>query len=209
MDTTELAPILISFGADGWANVLSVLEGSPHNVFDTLAQVHYVAEPRRAPRRIEFHVPRRGNEVFPSGTSSWEIIAHTDDSLTFRRSDSEHGEQSLWKRVQTQRYFLTFAARPATDGHIAAAFVMWTRLDGRSTHREGLGVTLGDAGARFGAIPAAITQEFGRESTDNGQVMVRLELNETETLPSREGGAPGETLMPTNIWRMATPNAQT
>ena len=100
-DGAAITPRVISFTPDGWANVLNGPgEQSP---LDIVAQVRYQAQPPRDPRRIDFET-RRGNDVFPAGTTRWEVTAHADDSFTTRRSDDTSGTQVVWSRVPTHRY---------------------------------------------------------------------------------------------------------
>jgi hypothetical protein len=170
---TDPQPMLVTFALDGWANVVSVGGAGRPEDFDTIAQVRYQLVPRRDPKRIEFQT-ERGNDLFPSGTSSWEITSYTDESFSSRRSDSSAGEQSLWTRLQTHRYFLTFATRePAT-------FVMWTALDGQKAAYEALGATGQGSTARFGRTPDELVQAFVRESKRPDETMLRVELSEAE-----------------------------
>jgi hypothetical protein len=180
-DGAAITPRVISFTPNGWANVLNGPgEQSP---LDIVAQVRYQAQPPRDPRRIDFET-RRGNDVFPAGTTRWEVTAHTDDALTTRRSDDTSGMQVVWTRVPTHRYFLTFAARrdPATGE--SAAFVMWTTLDGQKPAYAALGAVSesGGANARFGRIPPSLAREFATQGDAARDVMMRLELSEAEYL---------------------------
>jgi hypothetical protein len=180
-DGDAITPRVISFTPDGWANVLNGPgEQSP---LDIVAQVRYQAQPPRDPRRIDFET-RRGNDVFPAGTTRWEVTAHTDDAFTTRRSDDTRGTQVVWTRVPTHRYFLTFAARrdPATGE--TAAFVMWTTLGGQKPAYAALGAVSesGGANARFGRIPPSLAREFATQGDAARDVMMRLELSEAEYL---------------------------
>lgn len=170
----EPQPMLVTFGADGWANVVTVTGAGRPEDFDTMAQVRFQLVPRRDPKRIEFQTPR-GNDLFPAGTSSWAITSYTDESFTSRRSDSEAGEQSSWSRVQTHRYFLTLATR-GND----ATFVMWTTLDGQKPVYEALGETKQGDAVRFGRVPDEVKQAFARESKRADEAMMRIELSEAE-----------------------------
>lgn len=176
---TDPQPMLVTFAPDGWANVTSVTGAGLPADFDTIAQVRYQLVPRRDPKRIEFQT-QRGNDLFPSGTSSWEITSYTDESFSSRRSDSAAGEQSLWTRLQTHRYFLTFAARDGSAGRDPATFVMWTTLDGQKAAYEALGATRQGATARFGRMPDQVVQAFARESKRPEETMMRVELSEAE-----------------------------
>jgi hypothetical protein len=167
-------PTLVTFGADGWANVVTVTGGGRPEDFDTMAQVRFQLVPRRDPKRIEFQTPR-GNDLFPAGTSGWAITGYTDESFSSRRSDSDTGEQSAWSRLQTHRYFLTLATRDHD-----ATFVMWTTLDGRKPTYEALGETKQNATAHFGRVPDEVMQAFVRESKRADETMLRIELSEAE-----------------------------
>jgi hypothetical protein len=180
INSSESQPMLVTFGSDGWANVVTVTgDGRPED-FDTIAQVHYQLVPRRDPKRIEFQT-RRGNDLFPTGSSSWQITSHTDETFSSRRSDSEAGDQSAWSRVQTHRYFLTFAARDA-----AATFVMWTTLDGQKATYEALGATKQSTAARFGRVPEELLHAFARESKRADETMMRIELSAAEYLRTHQ-----------------------
>jgi hypothetical protein len=179
--SSELEPVLLSFSNDSWASVLGRSGESRPGDLDILAQVRYEFAPRRDLRRDSGHIEfqaRRGNDLFSIGTSRWDIAAYTDESFSARRTDAATGDLSLWSRVQTHRYFLTFAAR--TD----AAFAMWTTLDGRRTDLEALGATAqGAAGARnarFGRIPPDLARAFTKQGAREDDVMMRIELNEAE-----------------------------
>lgn len=193
---------LLSFSPDGWANVLgSAGEHRPADL-DILAQVRYEFVHRRDPRRIAFQT-RRGNDVFPAGASSWEITAYTDESFSARSSSAEAGEQSHWTRVQTHRYFLTFAAR----GN-AAAFVMWTTLDGSTTVLEALGTTAQGTDARFRRIPQKLTEAFATESERSDEAMMRVELSEAEYRRTREVFVSWDTLVSRGLLAREDPQHQ-
>ena len=177
--TSEPQPLLVTFGQDGWANVVSVTGAGRPEDFDTVAQVHYRLVSRRDPKRIDFET-QRGNDLFPAGTSSWEISNYTDESFASRRSDSVAGEQSLWSRLQTHRYFLTFATRDGTAGRDPAAFVMWTTLDGQKAAYEALGETKQGVAARFGRMSDDLMQTFARENKKADETIMRIELSEAE-----------------------------
>lgn len=180
--TTEANPIFLSFSPEGWVNLLgSSADTSPQD-FDVIAQVKYKLNTAATPKRIEF-TAIRGNDVFPPGTTSMVIAEYSDESFTMINPES--WEQTRWIRVQTHRYFLTFAARSGTLQQGGPAFAMWTKLDGRATETEALGVQLTrDVKDKtvpvFGPIPAELSNEFTTESDKDSDVMMRLELTEAE-----------------------------
>jgi hypothetical protein len=142
----------------------------------------YKLDDPAAPKRFEF-TATKGSGLFRPGTISMDIIQYSDDS--FITLHAESGTQIRWDRVQTRRYFLTFAARSDTAQPDGAAFAMWTKLDGRKTEIEALGVHLavdskGKTGPVFGLIPAQLYNEFATESDKKSDVMMRLEMTEAE-----------------------------
>jgi hypothetical protein len=175
--TSQPESMLLKFASDGWANVLSGPADRPPASFEIVAQVRYAPVPPREPKRVEFQT-RRGNDLFPSGKSHWSITAYTDESLTTQPSDAV-GEQSLWTRVQTQRYFLTLAARAGSAQQEPAAFVMWTTL-GHKTLWEALGLTGERSQARLGRVSDKLAREFLRYSGSTADVMMRIELSEAD-----------------------------
>ncbi len=181
-DASASSAGLVTFTSDGWANVLSGA-GNEGNPGDIAAQVSYRLAPPQDPRRIDFETPR-GNDLFGAGTTSWEITAHSDDSFTARPTSMTAGSQGYWTRVQTHRYFLTFAARAATAGE-GAAFVMWTTLDGSKPQLDALGTVQQGGTARFGRIPDAVARSFSTQGDPARDVMMRIELNEAEYLRTR------------------------
>jgi hypothetical protein len=207
--SSELEPILLSFAPDGWASVLSGSGERRPTELDIVAQVLYEPVSRRDSSRdigrIEFRA-RRGNDIFSVGTSRWDIDAHTDESFSARRSDAAAGELSLWSRVQTRRYFLTFAAR--TD----AAFAMWTTLDGRRTDLEALGMTgqgaPGDRKIRFGRVPLELAQSFARQSARDDDVMMRIELSEAEYRRTHRVLEAWDALVSRDLLARGSPQAQ-
>ena len=50
VDSSESQPMLVTFGADGWANVVTVTGAGRPEDFDTVAQVRYQLAPRRDPK---------------------------------------------------------------------------------------------------------------------------------------------------------------
>jgi hypothetical protein len=176
--STQPESMLLHFAPDGWANVLSGPAEKPAESFEIVAQVRYSHAPLREPKRVEFQTSR-GNDLFASGKSHWLITAFTDESLTTQPSDTAAGEQWLWSRVQTQRYFLTFAGRDRSAQQDPAAFIMWTTL-GRKTALEALGLTGANGAARLGRIPQKLAADFAKHSGRSDDVMMRIEISEAE-----------------------------
>jgi hypothetical protein len=182
---TDTGPTYLNVRPDGWASILSTPGDTRVRPGDLeiVAQVRYELDGPLDPRALRFEA-RRGNDVLPAGESQWDIIAHTQTSFTTWDPSTELGTQ--WTRVQTHRYFITFAARAPED----TAFVMLTLLDGRSARRDGLGAYTiepsdGDTTVRFGRIPEILARHFAAESEDESETMLRLELTDTEFRSAR------------------------
>jgi hypothetical protein len=174
---TEADSLFYSFSADGWVRVVSHSADALPREFEVVAEVRYVLDKPAAPKRVEF-ITERGNDAFPPGKTSLEVVEYDDDSFVTENPGTR--DRARWVRAQTHRYFLTFAAR---GGPALSAFAMWTTLDGRGTKIEALGLRLenrGGAAPIFGPIPNRLYHEFENESDKDSDVMLRLELTEAE-----------------------------
>jgi hypothetical protein len=190
---TGTIPIVFDFSAEGWVALLGPSSDTLPQDFETITTVTYKLDKPAAPGHIEFTADR-GNDAFPRGTTSMQILLYSDDS--FITVNPVSGHQAEWVRMQTHRYFLTFAARTGTLQHDRSTFAMLTTLDGRQTKVEALGVQMtkaadGKALAVFGPIAAELydqlTDENDRDKkSDKGKkskdeiVLMRLELTAAE-----------------------------
>jgi hypothetical protein len=196
-------PVLFRFAADGTVTLLTPSTSIPNMDFETVGAVKYKLDKPTAPKRLDI-IAARGNEVFGRGTTSMEITEFGDDGFT--TIHPVDGRRTRWVRAQTNRYFLTFAARstaltgysddisqdidprrgrPTGTIYGGPAFAMWTKLDGRKTEVQTLGVNLITEGAgrqiaEVGPVPAELQKQFERESGKDTDVMIRLELSEAE-----------------------------
>jgi hypothetical protein len=180
--TSQNNPVFYGFGHDGRITVFGHVADVLPQEFEMMASVGYRLDNPTAPKRIEF-TATRGTDMFREGKTSMEIVQYSDDSFT--TLDSESGNQIRWDRVQTRRYFLSFAARSGQAQPGGPAFAMWTKLDGRKTDVEALGVHLakdpkGKLTPVFGSVPAELYNEFAAESEKASDVMMRMELTEAE-----------------------------
>ena len=174
---TETDSLLYSFSTEGWVRVVSHSADALPREYDVIAEVKYELDNPAAPKRVEF-ITERGNDAFPAGKTSLNVVEYGDDSLVTENPETR--DRTQWVRAQTHRYFLTFAAR---GGPAQSAFAMWTTLDGRGTKIEALGLRLenrGGAAPLFGPIPDRLYHEFENESGKDSDVMLRLELTEAE-----------------------------
>lgn len=197
------SPVLFRFAVDGTVTLLSPSDAIPGADFETLGAVKYKLDRPAAPKRLDI-IAERGNEVFGRGTTALEITEFGDDSFT--TIHPVDGRRTHWVRAKTNRYFLTFAARstpmtgysddvsqhidpkqgrPTQTVYGGPAFAMWTKLDGRKTVVETLGIHLMNGGvgrtiAIVGPVPDDLQKEFATESGKAADVMIRLELSEAE-----------------------------
>ena len=160
-------------------------DASPQD-FEMVDAVKYRFDSKSSPRRLQFTVGR-GNDVFPPGTTTL-LIAETDDE-SFTTKDPQSGISKRWVRVQTHRYFFTFASRLPDSEQGGIALAMWIRLDGRKTEFESLGVfpAKDDAGktvTTFGAAPNEVSSSFESDKRKDVEPMLRIELSEAEFLRS-------------------------
>jgi hypothetical protein len=180
--TSETNPVFYGFGRDQRVTVFGHVPDVLPQEFEMMSSVGYKLDDAAAPKRIEFTAVK-GDDLFRSGKTLMEIVDYSDDSFT--TLDTESGSRLRWDRVQTRRYFITFAARSVQAQPGGAAFAMWTKLDGRKTEIEALGVHLakdakGKTAPVFSPIPAQLYNEFAAESDKNSDVMLRMELTEAE-----------------------------
>lgn len=180
--TDHLGHLFFLFSPNGWVRLMEQTEGDLPEAFEVVAEIQYKVGKPAAPKFIEF-TASRGNDVFQQGVTLMDIVEYGDDSLT--TADPSTGEKTRWERIQTHRYFITFAARSGTAQQGGPAFVMLTTLDGRRPKLEAIGLQLvkddkGKASAEFGLIPSELSEEFQWESDKDSDVMMRLELSATE-----------------------------
>jgi hypothetical protein len=185
--TTQSNPIYFDFSPEGHVTLLGHSPGTLPQDFETITSVNYKLNKPHAPKKIEF-ITMRGNDIFQPGMTLLDVIEYSDDSFTTREPAT--GQQTRWVRERTHRYFLTLAARTGPLPHGGPAFAMWTRLDGRKSEIEALGIQLTtDAGKtvpEFGPIPAElydqIIEENEKEKKNNKEeiVIMRFELTQAE-----------------------------
>lgn len=192
---SEREMTVFSFAPDGWVRLLTPSANTLAQDLEVLAEVKYKLNNPSSPTRIEF-TARRGNDVFPTGGTALEITEFSADSFTTKHPVT--GAKTPWVREQTHRYFLSLAARQKKDSPQIEAVAMWTVLDGRKTTVYALGVErLADADDRqaadkeptgsaatppplFAPVSARLTDELVMEDEEDGEFMMRLELNAAE-----------------------------
>ncbi|MCI0661394.1 MAG: hypothetical protein L0220_10000, partial [Acidobacteria bacterium] len=147
--------------------------------FEVIGGGKYALDRREAPKRLEFiGIAIDKRTAIRRGKTSLQVVEYGDDSFVTLNPKTQ--AETRWFRAQTQRYFLTFAAR---GGPSPSAFAMWATLDGRQAKIEALGLQMenrGGASPVFGLIPDRLYREFEIESLKNSDAMFRLELTEAE-----------------------------
>jgi hypothetical protein len=181
--------MLFNFSAEGWVVLLGPSPGALPQDFEMLGSVNYRLSTPASPKRLEF-TASRGVEIFPTGTTSLDIIEYDNDSFTTVNPQLAH--QTRWVREQTHRYFLTLAAgQSETSQHRGGAFAMWTTLDGRETKVETLGVQIikgaeGKLAPVFGPIPPELSEliileaESDKKSVNDQSAIIRIEITPAE-----------------------------
>jgi hypothetical protein len=197
-------PIFFRFAPDGTVTLLSRSEDIPDSDFEVTAAVKYKLDKPAAPKSLDI-IAARGNEVFGRGTTTLKITQFGEDGFTTVNPVTNAGP-TRWVRAKTTRYFITFAARsepingysddisvnihpkdgrPTRQTMGGPAFAMWTKLDGRKTEVETLGIHMMTNGSGLmmpvvGPVPAELHKQFASESRRDTDVMIRLELTESE-----------------------------
>jgi hypothetical protein len=203
-EATTGSPVFFRFAPDGTVTLLSHTTNLPDSDFEVMAAAKYELDKPAAPKRLDI-IAVRGNEVFGRGTTSMTVTEFSDDSFT-TVNPTTHAGLTRWVRAKTNRYFLTFAARsvkvtgysddnsvnihpkdgrPSQTIYGGPSFAIWTKMDGRRTEVETLGLYLltdgsGQVVPTMGNIPASLHKEFLNESRKESDVMMRIELTEAE-----------------------------
>ncbi|HSE96906.1 MAG TPA: hypothetical protein VLD57_01465 [Blastocatellia bacterium] len=186
--TTEMTRMFFDFSPEGHITLMGHSPGALPQDFEMLGSVRYKLDKPRAPKRIEF-TASRGNDAFAPGVTMLDVIEYSDNSFTTREPAS--GRQTQWVREQTNRYFLTLAARTLPPPQGGPAFAVLTVMDGRHNKNEAIGVHLieNDAGKTtpvFEKIPAevydGIREESEKEKKNNKEenIVLRFELTRSE-----------------------------
>lgn len=191
--TTQSTPFFFSFSPEGWVRLLSHSPDTLAQDFEVVSEVRYKLDKPAAPKGIEF-ITTRGNDVFQPGVTMLKIVEYGDNSFTTQDHVTER--KTRWVREQTHRYFLTFAARGASQQD-ATAFALLTMMDGRNTRVNALGTrpvqnAEGKTTPVFGSVPPEVYEQFTedkdkeKKSDKDEKVIVRFELTEAEYETIRE-----------------------
>lgn len=160
-------PLIYRFASDATVTVLSGSE------LREIASAVYSLDNPKAPKVVTVKASKEGGG-FAQGTTSMEITAHDETSLTFVKPGSA---PTRLVKVDTNRYFIVLAGRIGTfyDGS-GPTFPMMIKMDGQQTIIDAVGTYDGGGKWSFGAIPTETYNEFMKEPNKNSEVMLRLEL---------------------------------
>ena len=169
------SPTLYRFERDGTVRALAP-SGSE---FKEIANAAYKLDNPKAPKSIVLSEISGQGRRFPLTAAALEITAYDDTSLMLNVPG--HGAVR-WTRVDPHRYFLVLAGRIKTfyDGS-GPTFPMLIKSDGSQVQIDAVGIYARKDGYwKFGSIPAETYKQFMKESEDKNDVMLRLEINETQ-----------------------------
>jgi hypothetical protein len=168
-------PILYRFTPDAKVTVLSG-SGQSSELREIASAVYTLDNPKE-PKVIIVKANKEAGG-FAEGTTSMEITAHDDMSVTFVKPGSA---PTRWVKVDPYRYYIVLAGRTGTfyDGS-GPTFPMMIKTDGQQTQIDAVGIYANGGKWVFGAIPAETYNEFMKEPSKNSEVMLRLEITGTQ-----------------------------
>jgi hypothetical protein len=165
-------PTIYRFTDDGTVTALSPA-GSQGKEFREIGAASYVVDNPKAPKTILLkELADRGK--FPLGTTSMDITAYDDKSVTVKVL----GKDAVrWSRVDPHRYFMVLAGRIREfyEGG-GPSFPMLIKTDGRQTQIDAVGLYSKGNVWGFGKIPEELYNHFMKETRSDSEVMFRLEL---------------------------------
>ena len=193
-DETAQTNLLFDFSPKGWVVLLAHTSGALPQDFEVIESVNYKLSTPTSPKRIAF-TATRGNDIFPAGTSTLDIIEYSEDSFT--TVNPRMAVQTRWVREQTHRYFLTLAGRSGAAVPDRPLFATWTTLDGRETNVDALGVQVtkdseGKLLAVFGTIPAEIYEHVTQENEEDQKSAPDTRVNSRRNIVLRIELTPAE-----------------
>jgi hypothetical protein len=129
----------------------------------------------KAPKAIQFTPISQGDTP---GTE-YEITQYDDGAFTTALATTGEVELTRWIRVDSQRYFIVFAAGKGTPEVGAAAFAMLIKTNGHQAQTDTFGlypVNKGVGAVEVGPLPEDVRKQFAKEAKDDSAVMFRLEV---------------------------------
>ena len=174
LSSREPSGLYYRFGPEGAVSVLSAAELGRGSDAKEMSVATFSLDNAKAPKRISF-VSRDGAGALTPGETSMEVTAFGDTSF---RTSKPGSAPIRWLRVDPFRYFLVLAGRRDVfyDGS-GPAFPMLIRTDGQKTDIEAIGIFSLRGNASFGAIPVETYTPFLKETSNDSEVMLRLEIS--------------------------------
>lgn len=172
----EGGPVLYyRFGPDAKVTLLSSSGSGEGLQLREIDSAVYTLDNPKAPKAILFKAAK-GNSGFGEGTTSMEITAYDDTTLTFAYFKPAT-EPMRWVKVDPNRYYIVLAGRKGAfyDG-AGPSFPMLIKMDGRQTQVDAVGIYSLRGNRAFGPVPAETYNEFMKEPRTDSDVMLRLEI---------------------------------
>ena len=164
--------VLYRFAPDGTITVLAASGESLAPV--EIATAKYELDDPESPKSIAINTTKK-NKVFLYGKSAIKILDRTEASMTCEMPG--YGK-TRWVKVDPNRYFLILAARRNefydTSG---SSFPILIKISGKESKIDAVGIYSDGGKSAFGTVPAAAYKHFMKESRNNSEVMLRLEIN--------------------------------
>jgi hypothetical protein len=159
--------------------VLSQGSEESHGAFREVATAAYKLDKPGAPKNVEFRAIKPGG-VFAPGITTMEIARYDDKTFIGVRPGSE---PMVWVRVDTQRYFVVFAARQGNlqvHQEAGPALAMLIKAEGGRAQVETFGLYFDKGEAVTGPVPPEIYRGLIEDSGTASGVVLRLEVAERE-----------------------------
>jgi hypothetical protein len=170
-------PVLYRFAPDSTVTVLSRAGSDKSSELREIASATYILDDPNAPKVILFKTTREGGG-FAQGTTSMEITGYDDTSFTSVKLGSG---TTRWVKVDPHKYFLVLAGRTGTFyDRSGPTFPMLIKMDAGKTQVDAVGIYSTRGAETFGTVPAETYNEFMREPANVSDVMLRLEITETQ-----------------------------
>ncbi|HEX8186226.1 MAG TPA: hypothetical protein VF747_15790 [Blastocatellia bacterium] len=161
------------FGPDATVKLLSVPASSRESELREINSAVYALDDAKAPKAILFKAAKAGGGL-AEGTTSMEIAAYDDTSMTFVKPGSE---PTRLVKVDPHRYFMVLAGRSGTFYDSSGpTFPMLIKMDGQQIQVDAVGIYSLKGNAAFGPVPKETYNEFMKEPHNDSEVMLRLEL---------------------------------
>lgn len=169
-----VSSVIYRFEPDGAVTMTSLPNSVEGSESKEIARGTYKLDNAKSPKSISFKTNLEEVGSSPDGTILVKIIKYGDASFTTGSNDYNTLE---WERMDSTRYFLVLAGRNGVFyDRSGPTFPILIKTDGRETQIDAVGVYAVGAKPYFGPIPAELRDEFMKESRNDSDVMLRLEI---------------------------------